>query len=146
MRAGRIYTQSSADFYQVFFQTAPADGLHTSDYRMAGFGSIAWLAGVTKQLGPNLSIQFAAERSYIGTIRCARADRLRWRQLHLELLPANTPGAVLSQYASSRRRPGPICQTQIARHARAVPTPVPAMGSRCRAAALPRTEDEAAAA
>jgi hypothetical protein len=29
-----------------------------------GFGSIAWLAGVTKQLGPNLSIQFAAERSY----------------------------------------------------------------------------------
>ena len=61
---GRYYTQSSADFYQVLFQTPPADGLHTSDYRMAGFGSIAWLAGVTKQLGPNFSIQFAAERSY----------------------------------------------------------------------------------
>jgi hypothetical protein len=61
---GRIYTQSSADFYQVLFQSAPADGLHTSDYRMAGFGSIAWLAGVTKQLTPNFSVQFAAERSY----------------------------------------------------------------------------------
>ena len=36
-QCGRAHhTQSSADFYQVFFQTAPADGLHTSDYRMAG--------------------------------------------------------------------------------------------------------------
>ena len=61
---GRIYTQSSADFYQVLFQTPPADGLHTSDYRMAGFGSIAWIAGVTKQLTPNFSVQFSAERSY----------------------------------------------------------------------------------
>jgi hypothetical protein len=31
---------------------------------MAGFGSIAWLAGVTKQLTPNFSIQLAAERTY----------------------------------------------------------------------------------
>jgi hypothetical protein len=61
---GRVYTQSSADFYQVLFQSAPADGSHTSDYRMAGFGSIAWLAGATKQLTPNFSVQFAAERSY----------------------------------------------------------------------------------
>ena len=61
---GRFYTQSSADFYQVLFQTPPADGLHTSDYRMAAFGSIAWIAGVTKQLTPNFSLQFSAQRSY----------------------------------------------------------------------------------
>jgi hypothetical protein len=61
---GRIYSQSSADFYQPYFQAPPADGLHTSDYRMAGFGSLAWIAGVTKQLTPNFSVQFSAERSY----------------------------------------------------------------------------------
>ena len=61
---GRLYTQRSADFYQVYFQTPPSNGEHSSDYRMAAFGSAAWLAGVTKQFGPNLSFQFSAERSY----------------------------------------------------------------------------------
>jgi hypothetical protein len=60
----RFYTQSSADFYAPLYQSAPADGLQTSDYRLAGFGSVAWLAGVTKQLTPNFSIQLAAERTY----------------------------------------------------------------------------------
>ena len=68
---GRYYAQSSADFYQPLFQAPPADGLHTSDYRMAGFGSVSWLAGVTKQLTPNFSVQFSAERSY-------RRYALRW--------------------------------------------------------------------
>jgi hypothetical protein len=68
---GRYYTQSSADFYQPLFQAPPADGLHTSDYRMAGFGSVSWLAGVTKQLTPNFSLQFSAERTY-------RRYALRW--------------------------------------------------------------------
>jgi hypothetical protein len=61
---GRFYTQSSADFYQVLFQTPSSNGQQSSDYRMAGFGSAAWLAAVTKQLGPNFSFQFSAERSY----------------------------------------------------------------------------------
>jgi hypothetical protein len=61
---GRLYSQSSADFYQPYFQTPPTDGHHTSDYRMAGFGSLAWMLGVTKQLTPNFSLQFSGERSY----------------------------------------------------------------------------------
>jgi outer membrane receptor protein involved in Fe transport len=59
----RYYTQSSADFYAPLYLTPPGDA-HSSDYRLAGFGSIAWLAGVTKQLTPNFSVQLAAERSY----------------------------------------------------------------------------------
>lgn len=59
----RYYTQSSADFYAPLYLTPPGD-VHSSDYRLAGFGSIAWLAGVTKQLTPNFSVQLAAERSY----------------------------------------------------------------------------------
>ena len=49
---GRLYSQSSADFYKVVFQTAPGDGLHSSDYRMAAFGSMAWLASVTNRSDP----------------------------------------------------------------------------------------------
>ena len=59
----RYYTQSAADFYAPLYLTTPGD-THSSDYRLAGFGSIAWLAGVTKQITPNFSIQLAAERSY----------------------------------------------------------------------------------
>jgi hypothetical protein len=59
----RFYTQSSADFYAPLYLSRPGD-LHSSDYRLAGFGSIAWLAGVTKQLTPNFSVQLAAERTY----------------------------------------------------------------------------------
>jgi uncharacterized protein DUF3570 len=66
----RYYTQSSADFYAPLFQDQPGDA-HSSDYRLAGFGSIAWLAGVSKQLSPNLGLQFAAERNY-------RRAGLRW--------------------------------------------------------------------
>jgi len=60
----RYYTQSSADFYAPLLETTPSGDTQTSDYRLAGFGSIGWLAGVTKELTPNLSVQFAAERSY----------------------------------------------------------------------------------
>ncbi|HEX5863113.1 MAG TPA: DUF3570 domain-containing protein, partial [Casimicrobiaceae bacterium] len=59
----RLYTQSSANFYAPLYVTPPEDA-HSSDYRLAGFGSIAWLAGVTKQLTPNFSVQLAAERTY----------------------------------------------------------------------------------
>jgi hypothetical protein len=61
---GRLYSQSSADFYKVAFQTPPGNGVQSSDYRMAAFGSMGWLASVTKQIGPNFSVQFSAERSY----------------------------------------------------------------------------------
>jgi hypothetical protein len=60
---GRFYTQSSADFYAPLYLSPPGD-THSSDYRLAGFGSIAWLAGVTKQFSPNFSVQLAAERDY----------------------------------------------------------------------------------
>jgi hypothetical protein len=59
----RYYTQSSADFYAPLYLTPPGDA-HSSDYRLAGFGSIGWIAGVTKQLTPTVSVQIAAERSY----------------------------------------------------------------------------------
>ncbi len=59
----RYYTQTSADFYAPLYLTPPGDA-HSSDYRLAGFGSIGWIAGVTKQVTPNFSVQIAAERSY----------------------------------------------------------------------------------
>ena len=66
----RYYAQSSADFYAPFLQDAPT-GAASSDYRLAGFGSIAWLAGVSKQITPNFSVELSAERSY-------RRLGLRW--------------------------------------------------------------------
>lgn len=66
----RYYAQSSADFYAPLFQDQPGDA-RSSDYRLAGFGSIAWLAGVSKQLSPNFGVQLAAERNY-------RRVGLRW--------------------------------------------------------------------
>jgi hypothetical protein len=59
----RYYTQSSADFYAPLYVLPPGDE-HSSDYRLAGFGSIGWLAGLSKKLTPNLSVQVAAERTY----------------------------------------------------------------------------------
>ena len=59
----RYYTQSSADFYAPLYLSPPG-GAHSSDYRLAGFGSIGWLAGVTQRLTPNFSVQIAAERTY----------------------------------------------------------------------------------
>jgi hypothetical protein len=66
----RYYTQSAADFYAPLYTSTPPES-HSSDYRLAGFGSIAWLAGVSKQLTPNFSIQVSAERDY-------RRAGLRW--------------------------------------------------------------------
>jgi hypothetical protein len=73
---GRYYTQSAADFYAPLFATPPGE-TRSSDYRLAGFGSIAWLAGVTKQITPNFSIQLAAERNY-------RRAGLRWSGAAIE--------------------------------------------------------------
>lgn len=59
----RYYGQTSADFYAPLYLSAPGSS-HSSDYRLAGFGSIAWLAGVTRQITSRWSVQFAAERNY----------------------------------------------------------------------------------
>lgn len=40
----RYYSQNKAFFYEPFFTQARADGIHSSDYRLASFGSI--LAGI----------------------------------------------------------------------------------------------------
>ena len=63
-RQGR-YAEAEATFNKLLKTRRRVIGdAHSSDYRLAGFGSIAWLAGVTKQLTPNFSAQIAAERSY----------------------------------------------------------------------------------
>jgi len=72
----RYYAQSSADFYAPLYQDQPGP-THSSDYRLAGFGSIAWLAGVSKQLTRNFSLQLAAERDY-------RHLGLRWGGIGIE--------------------------------------------------------------
>jgi hypothetical protein len=66
----RYYAQSAADFYAPLYASTPPES-HSSDYRLAGFGSIAWLAGVAKQITPNFSVQVSAERNY-------RRAGLRW--------------------------------------------------------------------
>jgi len=72
----RYYKQSSASFYAPLFADQPGSA-HSSDYRLAGFGSIAWLAGVSKELGPNFGVQLVAERDY-------RRASLRWRGSSVE--------------------------------------------------------------
>ncbi len=37
----RYYTQSEADFYDLYFLTAPGDGYASSDYRLSGYGAIS---------------------------------------------------------------------------------------------------------
>ena len=87
----RYYAQSSASFYAPLFQDQPGSA-HTSDYRLAGFGSIAWLAGVSKQLSANFGVQLVAERDYrrLGLrLRCSgiEADDYIWT-LYLVTLQA----------------------------------------------------------
>ncbi len=101
MPARRFYTQSSADFYAPLYLSPPGD-THSSDYRLAGFGSIAWLAGVTKQLSPNFSIQFAAERNYRRVGVPLRRRRHRRRQLHLDAVPGDRAGPLLTLRSAVR--------------------------------------------
>lgn len=39
----RYYTQSAADFYDLFFTSLPGDGHASSDYRLAPYGALSWL-------------------------------------------------------------------------------------------------------
>lgn len=38
----RYYSQSQADFYDTWFDIAPADGYASSDYRLSPYGAISW--------------------------------------------------------------------------------------------------------
>lgn len=44
----RYYSQSSAFFYDTFFESIPEDGYMSVDYRLAGFGAISKKLGVSK--------------------------------------------------------------------------------------------------
>lgn len=57
----RYYSQDKASFYEPFFTQARTDGIHSSDYRLASFGSI--LAGfkVAKTFNKNTNINLNVE-------------------------------------------------------------------------------------
>ena len=57
----RYYSQEKASFYEPFFTQARADGIHSSDYRLASFGSI--LAGfkAAKTFNKNTNINLNVE-------------------------------------------------------------------------------------
>lgn len=56
----RWYQQSQAEFYGPYFEQAPADGLHSSDYRLSPYGAISLRAGVD-YLSENWSAAIAYE-------------------------------------------------------------------------------------
>jgi len=45
----RYYTQSQAKFYAPYFDSAPADGLQSSDYRLSPYGALSW--GIAAEAG-----------------------------------------------------------------------------------------------
>ncbi len=53
----RYYSQSSASFYDIYFESIPADGYLTSDYRLAAFGAISAKLEVVKLLYDSVSIR-----------------------------------------------------------------------------------------
>ena len=57
----RYYSQHKADFYAPYFTQARSDGFHSSDYRLASYGSV--LAGfkIEKQFGKHTKLDFNAE-------------------------------------------------------------------------------------
>ena len=64
----RYYTQSKARFYELFFTTPRADNSYSSDYRLAGFGSLGAGLRVSKEILQNTgvisSIKFQAAFDY----------------------------------------------------------------------------------
>jgi len=38
----RYYSQSQAEFYAPYFESSPADGLQSSDYRLSPYGALSW--------------------------------------------------------------------------------------------------------
>jgi hypothetical protein len=57
----RYYTQSEADFYQSYFETLPASGDYSSDYRLAGFGALGGGLKLTKQVTSQARLDLGVE-------------------------------------------------------------------------------------
>ena len=60
----RYYTQHSAHFYDVVFQTTPEDGYVSSDYRLAGFGTLSYKLEFALKASENVNVYVNAERYY----------------------------------------------------------------------------------
>lgn len=58
----RYYSQHAADFYDVYFESVPADGYMTVDYRLAGFGALSRKLGISKSFGRNYAVSLDYER------------------------------------------------------------------------------------
>lgn len=57
----RYYTQSNADFYDLYFNTTPADGDFSTDYRLAGFGAISAKLKVSRPITETISFSVMFE-------------------------------------------------------------------------------------
>lgn len=60
----RYYSQSAANFYAAYFILTPADGLHSSDYRLAPYGSIAYGLKFDMDPQPLWNVDWRAAFSY----------------------------------------------------------------------------------
>ncbi len=58
--SARWYRQSQAEFYGPFFDSAPQDGLLSSDYRLSPYGALSW-RGSVDYIAPRWSASFAIE-------------------------------------------------------------------------------------
>lgn len=66
---GRFYAQSAAYFYQPFFYTTRADGIYSSDYRLASFGSLNGGVQLSREFFDRLKLTaaidfYARKKSY----------------------------------------------------------------------------------
>jgi hypothetical protein len=60
----RWYSQSQADFYQPYYNSAQSNGLYSSDYRLSPYGAFSGAVGAYKQLGTwNFSLRYEDYRS-----------------------------------------------------------------------------------
>jgi len=57
----RYYSQYEADFYQDWFDTLPADGHYSSDYRLATFGALSYRLKLSKALTDSIRIDAGVE-------------------------------------------------------------------------------------
>lgn len=69
----RYYTQTEADFYDVYYLTTRSDHYYSSDYRLSGFGSYSFELKGNWKLNPQLSLTSEIER-YISSADYALND------------------------------------------------------------------------
>lgn len=56
----RLYDQSEAFYYQVFYPEAPANGYYSTDYRLSEYGAVTYGLAINKTFD-NLTVSIAAE-------------------------------------------------------------------------------------